>query len=81
MKAISLIFALWGLSGLLATAQSCCPNGTYTGDLIDACLLTPSYGYGKCYGNYQINGDTYYAADDAVSNAWCMGASRGQTFN
>jgi hypothetical protein len=49
MKAFAFIFVFSGA----VFAQSCCPNGTYTGNLADACSSNKN-GDGQCYDNFQI---------------------------
>jgi hypothetical protein len=37
------------------SSPACCSNGVFTDDIAKACNLTPNYGDGQCYGQYEIN--------------------------
>jgi hypothetical protein len=49
MKTFTFVLALLGA----VSAQSCCPNGVYTGNIADACGSNNN-GDGQCYDNFQI---------------------------
>jgi hypothetical protein len=55
------------------TSTACCPNGVFTGDISEACVLTPGYGDGQCFGQYQINCFDAYLSEQTVTNE--LGAS------
>jgi hypothetical protein len=50
------------------TSTACCPNGVFTGDISEACVLTPGYGDGQCFGQYQINCFDAYLTEENTTN-------------